>query len=114
MVIGVPPADLDLAKIPDGPRVGGSSSPLLGPHGGIGNFPGSWTGRGFNLIWRPHFNTPGAPASDHFLQLNITSETIEFAGIGGPVPNRGLMRKTSRSLPFATYNRSMMQTFRCR
>jgi len=33
---------------------------------------------------------PGAPASDHFLQLNLTSESIDFAGIGGPVPNRGL------------------------
>lgn len=90
MVIGVPPGDLDLSLIPDGLRVGGSSAPLLGPHGGIGNFPGTWTGQGFNLIWRPHFNAPGAPASDHFLQLNLTSETIEFAGVGGPVPNRGL------------------------
>ena len=94
MTIGVPPADLDLTKIPDGLRVGGSSSsPLLGPHGGIGNFPGTWTGKGFNLIWRPHFNAPGTPASDHFLQLNVTSESIEFAGVGGPVPNRGLGEK---------------------
>lgn len=83
----VPPADLDLTKIPDGLRVGGSSGPLLGVHGGIGNFPGSWTGRGFNLIWRPHF--PSAQG-DHFLQLNLTSETIQFDGMGGPVPNRGL------------------------
>jgi hypothetical protein len=93
MVIGVFPADLDLAKIPDGLRVGGSSGPLLGSHGGIGNFPGTWTGRGFNLIWRPHFSAPGAPASDHFLQLNLTSESIEFASVGGPVPNRGSNEK---------------------
>ena len=32
------------------------------------NFPGTWTGRGFNLIWRPHFPS----ADDHFLQLNLT------------------------------------------
>ena len=83
----IPPADLDLTKIPDGLRVGGSSGPLLGVHGGIGNFPGSWTGRGFNLIWRPHF--PSNP-DDHFLQLNLTSETIQFDGVGSPVPNRGL------------------------
>ena len=78
--------NLDLNRIPDGLRVGGAdSTPLLGVHEGIGNFPGTWTGRGFNLIWRPHFQT-----SDHFLQLNLTSETIDFASIGGPVPNRGL------------------------
>jgi hypothetical protein len=60
----------------------------LGVHGGIGNFSGTWTGRGFNLIWRPHF--PSSP-SDHFLQLNLTSESIEFTAVGGPVPNRGLI-----------------------
>ena len=86
MTITVPPGDLNLSEIPDGLRVGGSSGPLLGVHGGIGNFPGTWTGRGFNLIWRPHFPS----ADDHFLQLNLTSETIEFNGVGGPVPNRGL------------------------
>jgi hypothetical protein len=79
--------DLDLSRIPDGLRVGGSDpAPLLGVHEGIGNFPGTWTGRGFNLIWRPHF-----PPSDHFLQLNLTSDKIDFAVIGGPVPNRGLI-----------------------
>ena len=83
----IPPADLNLSKIPDGLRVGGNSGPLLGMHGGIENFPGTWTGHGFNLIWRPHF--PSAQG-DHFLQLNLTSETIEFNGVGGPVPNRGL------------------------
>jgi hypothetical protein len=87
MPINLPPEDLDLAMIPDGLRVGGTSEPLLGVHGGIGNFPGTWTGRGFNLIWRPHF--PSAQG-DHFLQLNLTSESIEFGGVGGPVPNRGL------------------------
>ena len=86
MTSTLPPGDLNLSEIPDGLRVGGSSGPLLGVHGGIGNFPGTWTGRGFNLIWRPHFPS----ADDHFLQLNLTSETIEFNGVGGPVPNRGL------------------------
>jgi hypothetical protein len=86
MTSTLPPGDLNLSEIPDGLRVGGSSGPLLGVHGGIGNFPGTWTGRGFNLIWRPHFPS----SDDHFLQLNLTSETIEFNGVGGPVPNRGL------------------------
>jgi len=78
---------LDLNRIPDALRVGGAPpNPLLGVHEGIGNFPGTWTGKGFNLIWRPHFQS-----NDHFLQLNLTSDSIEFASIGGPVPNRGLI-----------------------
>jgi hypothetical protein len=84
MTISIPPENLDLTKVPDGLRVAGVPA-LLGAHGGIGNLPGTWTGTGFNLIWRPH-QTGG----DHFLQLNLTSESIEFNAIGGPVPNRGL------------------------
>ena len=49
---------------------------------------GTWTGTGFNTIWRPLHGT-----NDHFLQLNLTSETLTFNGIGGPVPNRGLAQK---------------------
>ena len=82
----IPHSDLNLSEIPDALRVGGNSGPLLGMHGGIENFPGTWTGHGFNLIWRPHFPS----SDDHFLQLNLTSETIQFNGVGGPVPNRGL------------------------
>jgi hypothetical protein len=40
----------------------------------------------FLLIWRPHEQSQG---SDHFLQLNLTNDSIEFDNIGGPVPNRG-------------------------
>jgi hypothetical protein len=77
--------NLNVKEIPDQFRVGGIDKALLGIHGGIGNFPGRWSGQGFNLIWRPHSN-----GSDHFLQLNMTSEVIEFNSVGGPVPNRGL------------------------
>ncbi|MEV8614578.1 heme-binding protein [Amycolatopsis sp. NPDC051373] len=47
--------------------------------------PGRWMGKGFNLISRPdkHDEQP------FFLQLSATQETIEFAPIGAPVPNRG-------------------------
>lgn len=90
---------LDLRGIPDGFRVGSAvaavagdgAHPLLGVHGGIGNLLDStWNGQGFNLIWRPHFPQT---ESDHFLQLNMTSETTTFSGMGGPVPNRGLIEK---------------------
>ena len=52
----------------------------------LGALPGTWTGTGFNVIWRPHHD----PANDHFLQLNLTQETLALQSIGGQVPNRGL------------------------
>lgn len=58
----------------------------LGP---LALLPGSWTGQGFNNIWRP-FNGP--PPQDHFLELNLTDETLEFSLIPGSIPNRGLLQ----------------------
>ena len=37
----------------------------LGPLAGLA---GTWSGQGFDAIWRPH-----AGASDHFLELNVTA-----------------------------------------
>jgi len=50
---------------------------------------GEWEGRGFNTIWRPHPLAEGG--QDHFLELNITSETLVFDRIKGKIPNRGLL-----------------------
>jgi hypothetical protein len=47
--------------------------------------PGTWKGSGFNTIWRPHFKV-----QDRFLELNLTSEVLEFEEIPGSIPNRGL------------------------
>lgn len=47
---------------------------------------GKWRGSGFNIIWRPNNST----GSDHFLELNLTDETLEFMEIPGDIPNRGL------------------------
>jgi len=58
---------------------------LLGPLAGLA---GKWTGRGFNVIWRPN-HTPG---QDRFLELNVTSEQLEFTAISGQIPNRGLLQ----------------------
>jgi peptidoglycan hydrolase-like protein with peptidoglycan-binding domain len=57
----------------------------LGP---LRQLPGTWTGNGFNMIWRPN-STPG---QDRFLELNLTTETLEFQEISGPIPNRGLLQ----------------------
>ncbi|MEI9991285.1 MAG: heme-binding protein [Rhizomicrobium sp.] len=48
---------------------------------------GTWTGTGFNQIWRPFHGT-----QDRFLELNETLETIQFDQIPGDIPNRGLLQ----------------------
>lgn len=54
----------------------------LGP---LNDLPGRWSGSGFNLIARPVFGQ----ATDRFIELNLTAETLEFTTIGSPIPNRG-------------------------
>jgi hypothetical protein len=56
---------------------------LVGPDG-----KGTWEGDGFNTIWRPHRLAEG---HHRFLELNLTSEKLEFATIPGEIPNRGLL-----------------------
>jgi hypothetical protein len=58
----------------------------LGPLAGL---VGTWTGAGFNTIWRP-FHAPG---QDRFLELNPTKETLSFEVVEGAIPNRGLLQK---------------------
>nr|WP_269809482.1 heme-binding protein [Kineosporia rhizophila] len=59
------------------------------PLGRLADLRGKWQGTGFNTIWRPHFGGDVA----HFLELNLTSETLEFQRIAGAIPNRGLVQK---------------------
>jgi hypothetical protein len=60
------------------------------PLGPLAELAGTWTGTGFNTIWRPHFP---AGRQDRFLELNLTAETLEFEVIPGAIPNRGLDQK---------------------
>src|SRR5437660_1553126 len=57
---------------------------------------GTWEGRGFNQIWRPHRqqpdDPPDPPNQDRFLELNETTETLEFDIIPGDIPNRGFLQ----------------------
>src|SRR5271154_3874006 len=61
---------------------------LANPLGPLSALPGKWKGTGFNQIWRP-FSQPG---QDHFLELNETTEVLEFVEIPGDIPNRGLLQ----------------------
>jgi hypothetical protein len=58
------------------------------PLGELAGLVGTWSGKGFNAIWRPDHVT----ASDHFLELNVTSETLQVQEISGAIPNRGLLQ----------------------
>lgn len=62
------------------------AAPALGPV--LQALPGTWTGQGFNMIWRPNHD----PGQDHFLELNLTEEILEFQEIKGDIPNRGLLQ----------------------
>lgn len=69
------------------------SSGLLGP---LANFLAAprtttWTGKGFNLIWRPNHGQSGT--KDFFLQLMDTTEVLTFIDITGTgIANRGLLQ----------------------
>jgi hypothetical protein len=64
---------------------------------------GSWSGPGFNAIWRP--DNPKSPPlttppgqTKRFLELNLTNDSFNFQVIPGVVPNRGLNPQTDLSL----------------
>jgi hypothetical protein len=94
---GIPPVAeaLDAAQV--------AAADPLGP---LAQLPGTWTGHGFNSIWRPHF--PDSP-QDRFLELNLTTETLAFSKINGPIPNRGLLM-ADISMFGITYMQQISQT----
>ncbi len=60
---------------------------------------GSWQGNGFNEIWRPDNTQPPENSQiRRFLELNLTSDSIEFDVIPGVVPNRGVANQPDLSL----------------
>jgi len=69
----------------------------LGP---LAPLAGAWKGTGFNAMWRPDNpeSEPEGGQTKRFLELNLTSETIDFRVIPGVVPNRGLAPQTDLSL----------------
>lgn len=65
--------------------------PPLGP---LEAFAGTWTGIGFNTIFRPQnqtFPLPIPAPGDNLLELNLTSETLSFSPSLGSIPNRGML-----------------------
>ena len=62
------------------------------PLGPLAKLPGTWRGTGFNQIWRPFDGLQNQPPQDRFLELNETSEILQFVEIQGDIPNRGLLQ----------------------
>jgi hypothetical protein len=70
-----------------------AADPTLGP---LADFVGTFSGTGFNTIFRPNnpvtptpLPNPLNPPADNVLELNLTSETLSFSNALGSVPNRG-------------------------
>ncbi|MGO9790883.1 MAG: heme-binding protein [Solirubrobacteraceae bacterium] len=82
---GIPPIE-DAVAVDATPQAADPLGPLA-QLTGPAELPGTWKGNGFNAIWRPHH--PANP-QDRFLELNLTTETLVFTRINGPIPNRGL------------------------
>ena len=83
------------------------SAPSLGP---LVAFAGTFTGRGFNTIFRPNSTKtptglPTAPVgpNDNVLELNLTAETLSFSAPLGNVPNRGSGQQPDASLNGVPY-----------
>jgi hypothetical protein len=84
----------DLGAVSFSPSV---STPSLGP---LAAFAGTWTGSGFNTIFRPNSNQtptqlpvqPPGPPLDNVLELNLTTESLAFSPSLGSVPNRGMVQ----------------------
>jgi hypothetical protein len=74
-----------------------STALQLGP---LASLAGSWKGTGFNQIWRPDnpASQPVGGQTKRFLELNLTSETLDFHVIPGAIPNRGLNPQVDLSL----------------
>ena len=69
--------------------------PILGP---LSAFTGTFTGQGFNTIFRPDSKKTPTPMpgpvnttdpDDNVLELNLTDETLSFSNNLGSIPNRG-------------------------
>lgn len=81
------PQGFKIHEVRPGPiqaRALAAADPPLGP---LASFVGSWTGLGFNTIFRP--SQQAVSGSDNVLELNLTNESLDFSASLGSIPNRG-------------------------
>ena len=72
-------------------RAAAPAATTLSRLGPLKELPGTWVGKGFNLVALPNGHKKNQPLP-FFLKLSITMETLTFTKIGGPIPNRGSLQ----------------------
>jgi hypothetical protein len=89
----------EVPTVPPGAAIAAAVPRLAPPTlGALAGFAGTFTGNGFNTIFRPQNSTTPTPlpvpvpGSDNVLELNLTSETLSFQPGLGSVPNRGTLQ----------------------
>ena len=86
------PSGFTFGEAPSDPAAApvAGAPPSLGP---LTAFTGTFTGNGFNTIFRPDLGSPTKlpkpETDDNLLELNLTQETLSFMPALGRVPNRG-------------------------
>jgi hypothetical protein len=90
----------EVPTVPPGAAIAAAAPRLAPPTlGALAGLAGTFTGNGFNTIFRPQnpaTPTPlpiPVPTSDNVLELNLTSETLSFSPGLGSVPNRGSLQE---------------------
>jgi len=94
------PSNFSIHEVPTTPPGGAGlaapralvAPPALGP---LAAFAGTFTGTGFNTIFRPQKTTTPLPIpvpGDNVLELNLTTETLSFSPSLGSIPNRGMVQ----------------------
>lgn len=76
-------------------QIAPEAAPAPPPLGPLAAFVGTWSGIGFNTIFRPQnqtFPLPTPAPGDNLLELNLTSETLSFQASLGSIPNRGMVQ----------------------
>jgi hypothetical protein len=93
------PTNFKIHEVPTAPpgHVAAAAARLAPPPlDALAAFTGTWTGNGFNTIFRPQKTTTPlpipVPGSDNILELNLTSETLSFSPSLGSIPNRGFVQ----------------------
>ncbi|KAJ5175599.1 uncharacterized protein N7482_001476 [Penicillium canariense] len=83
--------------------IGEELLPIPSPLGVLANFNGSFTGTGFNTIFRPHSGENAVFPRDNILELNLIDDAITFSEDFGAVPNRGLQSQSNIILNGVSY-----------
>jgi hypothetical protein len=103
------PSDFEFGAVRPIPAAPPAPTPSLGP---LAAFTGTFSGSGFNTIFRPDSTKtpttlPKPIGGDNVLELNLTRETLSFGQPLGSVPNRGSGQQPDAFLNGVSYLQSI-------